>query len=265
MSDSALGNRVEAPSIALDARRGGTARRSRSKFYVGMSGTLLLIVLVGFAPTLYLRGLFDVPEIPSPVLLHGIVLTAWFVGLFIQTTLVAGLRLNVHRRLGWALAVVGVAVLAVSLEVTLNFVPLRRASGVDIDAVLAIFSPIVWSDYAAIFTFAVFLFAAVALRRHGELHKRSMLLGSISMMQPPFTRIFRWPLFEGVNAQAWGLFAIFLLLLALALSDIVSRRRVHPLTLWGGAFLIAARIIGVFVIASSEIGRSYVRSMGIEP
>jgi len=263
MSDSALGNRVEAPSVALDTQRGGTARRSRSKFYVAMSGTLLLIVLVGFAPTLYLRGLFDVPDIPNSVLLHGIVLTAWFVGLFIQTALVAGLRVDVHRRLGWALAVIGLAVLAVSLDVTLNFVPLRRASGVDIDAVLSIFSPIVWSDYAAILTFAAFLFAAVGLRRHSELHKRFMLLGSISMMQPPFTRIFRWPLFEGVNAQAWGLFAIFLLVLALALSDIVSRRRVHPLTLWGGAFLIAARIIGVFVIASSEVGRSYVRGMGM--
>jgi len=262
MSDSALGDAMKGGSIAAGARQAPDARRRRGKFYVGMSGTLLLIVLIGFAPTLYLRAFFDVPEIPSSVLIHGIVLTAWFAGLFIQTALVAGHRLDVHRRLGWALAVVGVAVLAVNFEITQSFVPLRRASGVDIDAVLATFSSIVWSDYAAILTFGVFLSAAIALRRRPDLHKRCMLLGSISMMQPPFTRIFRWPLFEGVNAQAWGLGAIFLLLLALAISDIVARRRVHPLTLWGGAFLIAARVVGVFVIASSEAGRSYVRGIG---
>ena len=262
MSDSALESTVEAQPVAGGARPVATVRRSRSKFYVGLSGTLLLIVLIGFAPTLYLRAFFDVPDIPNSVLVHGVVLTAWFVGLFLQTALVAGHRVDVHRRLGWALAAIGVAVLLVSIDVTLDFVPRRRALGVDIDAALATFSSIVWSDYAAILTFGVFLSAAVALRRRADLHKRFMLLGSISMMQPPFTRIFRWPLFEVVNFQAWGLAVLFMLLLAVAVSDIVSRRRVHPLTLWGGAFLMAARVIGVFVIASSEAGRSFVRGVG---
>jgi hypothetical protein len=261
MTDSTLGSAVEAQLLAGAVGQSATARR-RSKFYVGLSGTLLLIVLIGFAPTLYLRAFFDVPDVPNSVLVHGVVLTAWFVGLFVQTALVAGHRSDVHRRLGWGLAVIGVAVLVVSIDVTLNFVPRRKALGVDIDAALATFSAIVWSDYAAMLTFAAFLSAGTALRRRAELHKRFLLLASISMMQPPFTRILRWPLFEGLNYQAWGLVALFLLLVAVALFDIVSRRRVHPLTLWGGAFLITARVLSVFVIAGSEAGRSLVRGMG---
>jgi hypothetical protein len=73
-----------------DQRQVAGRGRARTWFYGGISGVLLLIVLTGFSRTLYLKALFDVPEIPASVLAHGVVLTAWFAGLFLQTVLVAG-------------------------------------------------------------------------------------------------------------------------------------------------------------------------------
>jgi hypothetical protein len=227
-----------------------------------MSSALLLIVLAGFAPTLYLRAFFNVPAIPAAVWVHGLVLTAWFVAFFLQTALVAVRRTDLHRRLGWVGGGLGVAVLATSTAVTLNFVPRRVALGANLEASIAIFSEVVWLDFANLLAFTIFLSTAIVLRRHPERHKRLMLLSSISLVQPALGRIFRWPVFVGLNPTVLGLVILLLLVLALGLYDLVSRKRVHPVTLLGGSFLMGAKLISIFVIATSEAGRSFVRGLG---
>ena len=81
------------------ARRAATRSRVHSEFSLGMSVGLLLIVLVGFSRTLYMRAIFDVPEFSAYLLLHGCVLTAWFVGILLQTTLVTNHRTDIIA--GW--------------------------------------------------------------------------------------------------------------------------------------------------------------------
>jgi hypothetical protein len=226
-----------------------------------MSATLLVIVLMGFARTLYLRAIFDVPQIPVSVLLHGIVLTAWFVASFLQTSLVAVHRIDIHRRLGWMVAGLGVVLLAITVAVTLNFVPRRRALGADIEAGVAGLSSVVWGDLSALVAFAIFLPTAVALRRRPEMHKRLMLLSSISIIQPAMSRISRWPVFDGLDATLSSVGGLFLLLLALGVYDVVSHKRVHGVTLLGASFLMGSRIVSIFVVASSEVGRAFIRGL----
>src|SRR5687767_12156757 len=120
MSEAIPAAAVEVGPAAVRVQRNPIAyRRAQRVFYVGISGTLLLVVLVGFAPTLYLRSLFDGPENPPYLSAHGVVLTAWYVGLFFQTVLVAAHRTDIHRRLGWALAALAVAVLVINVMVLL--------------------------------------------------------------------------------------------------------------------------------------------------
>ena len=69
------------------ANRTRTESQARSIFFVSMSGILLLIVLLGFSPTLYLRAYFDASDVPIYLLIHGAFLTAWFVWFFVQTSL----------------------------------------------------------------------------------------------------------------------------------------------------------------------------------
>lgn len=262
MSESTVTATGEIKPATDSARSPATHQRVRSRFYVGMSSALLLIVLAGFTPTLYLRAFFNVPEIPVFVFVHGIVLTAWFVGFFLQTALVAVRRTDIHRRLGWVLAGLGVIVLASSTAVTLNMVPRRVALGMDIEARIARFSGIVWSDFAALLAFTIFLSTAIALRRHPESHKRLMLLSSISLVAPALARIFlRWPVFAGLDIVL-GLVGQLLFVLALGLYDLVSRKRVHPVTLLGGSFFMGAMLVSIYVIATSEAGRSFVRGPG---
>jgi hypothetical protein len=54
---------------------------------------------------------------------------------------------------------------------------------------------------------------------------------------------------------------VSLLLVALAAHDTAARGKLHAATLLGGAFLIAARLIAVFVIGASDWGRPILRSL----
>ena len=72
----------------------------RNKFFLYASYAFLVIVLVGFSPTFYLRAFFDVPAIPLYIYAHGAALTAWYIWLCVQTTVVSTGRIALHRSLG---------------------------------------------------------------------------------------------------------------------------------------------------------------------
>jgi hypothetical protein len=90
---------VSAP--ALDQPVATRAAR-QGRFFLSMSAVMLCIVLVGFAPTFYLRAFFDVRPIPIYLYVHGAVLTGWFIWLLVQTSLVSARRVDLHRRLAFS-------------------------------------------------------------------------------------------------------------------------------------------------------------------
>ena len=96
---------------------------------------MLCVVLVGFAPTLYLRAFFDVRPVPIYLYVHGAMLTAWFIWLCVQTSLVAAHRVDMHRRFGVVGVVLGIAVLVISPFVTLGAVS-RLAATYGLDSAL---------------------------------------------------------------------------------------------------------------------------------
>ena len=109
---------VDRGVAASDVVRAST--KPRGKFYMGSAGVLLLVVLVGFAPTFYLRSAFGgpefswrggVPELSWRVLVHGLIFTSWFLAFALQAALVAARRTALHRALGWAGAAIGLAVI----------------------------------------------------------------------------------------------------------------------------------------------------------
>src|SRR5271155_1806473 len=69
-------------------------------FYTSVAVGTLLIVLIGFARTFYLKALFGTRPLPFYLHLHGLVFTTWFVLFFVQARLVARHRIDLHRRVG---------------------------------------------------------------------------------------------------------------------------------------------------------------------
>jgi hypothetical protein len=248
-------------STAVVSSVSSATRNVCSRFFLALSAVLALVVLTGFSRTLYLRSFFDVPDLPVSLWIHGIALTSWFAGALVQATLISIRRTDLHRRAGWVFASSGLGVFATGLYVTLNLGPRLVQRGGNLDLQLARFSGVVWSDFAALLSFAILLPAAIVLRRRPETHKRLMLLSSISVVQPALSRIWRWPPFEGLNPAFLGLGTLLAFVLAIVLYDAISRRRVHAATLLGGGCFMTAKIVG-FAIARSEIGLSLARQLG---
>jgi hypothetical protein len=233
----------------LEPRTGQPAARAgaRSRFFPNMAAAILIVVLVGFARSFYLRPWFDVaPEAPR-VWLHGIVLTAWFLLFWLQAEWVARGRISLHRQAGRLGAAIAVVAVVTAVHVTLA----AAAAGTTNPRP-------VWSNLANATAFAAFVGTAIALRRNPDTHKRLMLLGSITFMQPALARFFVWSPLAGLapNPVVGGLTASLLFLLPLVAYDLATRRRLHPATLIGGLALVAVRVTAVFVIAPSGFGQS---------
>jgi hypothetical protein len=243
----------------------GARRRSHDRFFLAMSIALLLLVLIGFARTFYLRAYFDVPDIVPPIypylFLHGAVLTTWFVWLIVQTSVVARGRTDIHRRLGVVGAWIAVAVVVTAGTATLGVVPRMVASGWGVAANLLRFSAVVWINLNVIMSFALFVSIAFAFRRRSEIHKRLMLLASIYAVTPALARVGDIPalLLTGsteTNEQLFLIGGLLTLLFALVVYDVVALRRVHRVTwvvvLWT---FVSTGVFG-FLVPASKFGQS---------
>src|SRR5579864_8624374 len=204
-------------------------------FYSGMAILMALAVFTGFARTYYLSSLFGTNAtfsggpFSTTVRLHAALFTTWVALFLVQTSLVATHRVVVHRRLGLAVAILAAMMIVVGTATALNSA--RRGGappGVDPLAFLAI--PL--GDMAV---FSVLIATALYLRRKKEAHKRLMLLAYTAILAAAVAR------FPGVLplGPLWFFGLTFLPILAFCIAyDLVTRRRVHPAYLWGGALLI---------------------------
>jgi len=203
-------------------------------FYGGMAIAMGLTVFAGFASTYYLRfstggpkATFSGGPFTSLVHLHGALFTAWVFLFIVQTALVAGHRVAVHRRLGVAGAILAAAMIAAGTFIAIATAARGSAPpGVDPLAFLVI-------PLFDMILFASFVIAALVRRRDKEAHKRLMLLAYISIIAAAVARL---PgILRGGPPAFFGL--SFLFVVVAGIYDFLSRRRVHRVYLWGGSLI----------------------------
>ena len=197
--------------------------------------TFPLLVLAGFARTYYLRGLFDVPPLPSLIVhLHGVTMTAW-VALFVtQVWLISSKRVRVHQRLGF----MGIGLAALILPI--GFVAAVRAAKYGSPSTPPGVNPLGFMIVPLfdLIMFTIFFGAAIYYRKKPAQHKMLMLLTAINFLPPAIARI---PL---ASLQALGPLWFFglptvLVLLCLGL-DRWRHRRVNIVFLVGALLLVAS-------------------------
>jgi len=225
MATTASSSRLPAPA----SRGVGAYDRP---FYGAMAIAMAAAVFAGFAPTYYLRLFSGGPRATvsgSPftalVHAHAALFTAWVLLFIVQTALIASRRVAVHRRLGIAGAVLATAMVVVGTSQAIASAAIGSGPpGIPPLSFLAI--PLF--DMAL---FSVFVVSALVRRQDRESHKRLMVLAYVSLLGAAMARL------PGV--LPFGPFAFyglsFVFVLVAATYDFVSRGRVHPVYLWGGA------------------------------
>jgi hypothetical protein len=204
-------------------------------FYSTIAIVMALTVLVGFAPTYYLKlvgggPLTTLSHYPFNTLIHthALLFSSWVVLFIVQTALVASHRVAVHRRLGIAGGILAAAMIMVGTSTAITAA--RRGGGPPgVDPLAFLVVPLF-----DILLFTTFVSTALLLRRNKETHKRLMLLAYISIIAAAVARL------PGLLPMGPLVFfgLAFVFLLAAVIYDWVSRRRVHNVYLWGGTALV---------------------------
>ena len=245
------------------AEQPSSGRAPPGKFFVGMSALMLAIVFIGFGRSFYLRAFLGYEPLPLHLFVHGVVLTAWFSLAFAQTCLVATHRVQAHRRLGIVAVVVAIGVVAASVWTLLRvFAPM-------IDERLTEAFPLL----AQMFAFSICIVIALLKRNRPAVHKRFMLIASISIVPPAIDRLSLLPpldgffasLFSGISMPPQVVVALLsmpLLLLALAIYDLVSSRRLHPGTIWGVVCMLLVAPAMSAALTFSNAWSAFVRLVG---
>lgn len=216
--------------------RSATTERA---FYLGMALLLLASMILGFARSFFLRPLF--PEMQASIPpetffhFHGACFTAWFLLVPTQSLLVARGRLDLHKKLGMAGAVLAVAMLFSGTYGAL--IAAARPGGfmgMPLPPQVFLVVPL-----SSMFLFAIYVSAALLARTDAQAHKRWILLSSICLIE---AAVGRWPI-SFVTApsplpfiDASAIPALMFLMPMLAW-DLFSRGRLHRVTLIGGALL----------------------------
>lgn len=218
----------------------------QADFFVAMGFLFLAVAVTGFSTTWFLplaRGSFG-PAHPI-IHLHGMLAFGWLLLFIGQAFLVRQRRLHVHRRLGVAGVVLACGVVVSGVLVGLHAT--RR------DLALADGDPFVLGQFVNILIemalFGGLVALAIAMRRHGQVHKRLLLLATISVLAPAWLR-FRH-LFPQVPEPflTFSLLADALLPVAM-LRDRLVLGRVHPVYWWAGGVMVAVHAIELAAITS---------------
>lgn len=200
--------------------------RRLTHFYRVVALLAVAVMLVGFAPSFFLKPLFHKPP-PLTLLLvvHGVIMSAWFALFLVQAQLASTRNLALHRRLGVAGVVLAAAVLVAGTTVAITGARLGHSPGPPPLQFLAI-------PLTDMVVFAILAGSAIAFRRRTEIHKRLMLLAVVGILT---AAIARTPLINGNVVLA------FSTTLSIALGciawDTWRHRRLHPAFGWGFALL----------------------------
>ena len=210
--------------------------RADDLFFSAMAAVALGVVLVGFAPTYFLAGLFRAPLPNLLVHIHAAVFTSWIALLITQISLVTGGRVDLHRRLGRL--GVALAALMIILGVLTASDRLARQSthpgAFSIEEVYDLYA----ASMGGMLMFCTFVYFGYRNRIRTPVHKRLMLFATISLLDAGFDR---WPVFDPYPLWLVNVICFTPLVLLMMAYDWWSGARVQRVTLWSTLFLFTVQ------------------------
>jgi hypothetical protein len=218
-----------------------TKARSTHSFYIAVTLLLAVAVFIGFAPTFYLKALTGAPALSVLVWLHGLIFTAWIVILVTQPLLAANNRVDLHMRLGWFGAAVGLAMVIVGLQTAIvaarmGHVPPGAPPPLQFLAI----------PFFAIVEFGILFGAGILMRSNSQAHRRLMLLATVAIVGAAFAR---FPLpFLGAPPAFFA--AADLFIVAGMIYDWRAFGRVHPAYIWGGLLIILGQPLQLMLMGT---------------
>lgn len=197
--------------------------------YLAVSLLIAGIVAWGFWKTYYSQPFARV-DLPAIVHVHAVVFSIWVLLLVAQAAVVVAGNVRLHKQLGVAGMLYGALVFAVGLLVSVGAPVLRVRGGfysLEVGGIVTLY------NLTDMLPFGAFLAFAFAYRNRPELHTRWIIAATAALCGAALGRV--------VPGNAPQYLLLWLSpLLALAVVDLATRRRVHWIPVASSALLIVA-------------------------
>jgi hypothetical protein len=207
------------------------------RFYFAMTLAIAALIVWGFAPSFYLRGVIHptpgsyLDDVTAPVrslvIVHAAAFTSWLALLIAQSGLVSTGNVAMHRRLGLAafalvpvMLILGVWMALYSARYGFHDIPMPNATFLAVP----LFGMVAFGSLTG---------TALAQRRRPQTHKRLMVLGTLALAGAGSGRV---TLFHEIFPPWFD--PTVLLLLPMLWWDWRTLGRIHRATLWGGLLII---------------------------
>ncbi|MGY6523081.1 MAG: hypothetical protein ACXIUD_15215 [Mongoliitalea sp.] len=234
-----------------------------SRFYLILTIILLLFVLIGFTRTFYLRPFLEQPErwqldrLPTVYVIHGIILTAWFLLLVIQSALVNTRKVAIHKKLGYAMSVLAVLVVITSIQAVLDSTPRSIRMGLlnpeNMDEMKDQSFPL-FLDLLSLVVFTIAISIALVFRKNPLLHRTAVLIGSMAFMVVALVRA-TFLVFPDSDILLSAIL-FFLLPILLMVHDWILFKR-FPVYAFVGLISLVLMVVLTFVIYSCDWGYQF--------
>jgi len=207
-------------------------------FFSGMAAVALIAVLVGFARTYFLAGLFRAPLPNLLVHIHGAAFTFWILLFITQIWLVAARRVDLHRRLGLLGFVLAVAMILLGAGTASDRLARHVAQpGTETVVEVRAFYAVALGD---MLMFSTFVYLGYRNLFQPAAHKRLMWFASLALLDAGFDR---WTIFDPYSLPVVNLICFTPLLLLLIGYDWWSTGKVQRVTIWSAIFMIVVQQI----------------------
>jgi hypothetical protein len=221
------------------------AQSQTGYFYFYMALACAAVAFLGFAPTYWLPMASRSFSASPVVHFHGLLFFAWTLYFAFQSWLAASGKIARHRTLGMVGVSLATAMTIFGFLVAVNAMKRSAAIGQTDEGIAFVIVPL-----SGILFFAVVFALAIATVRKPETHKRLMLLAGISLLDAAVARWFLTflappgpPGPPPVPVTIAPAFVAYLLLVVAMVFDWRRQGRVHPVYIYGGAALIAVKLL----------------------
>jgi hypothetical protein len=220
-------------------------------FHACMAWLLVVVAVVGFAPRSLAIVSGVMPNPPIVVHLHAAVMASWTALLALQATLSLVGRMELHRK--WGLASLLVAPLVLIMLIAITIIRQNDAAGTPAGPLV---NNILFVQIRSVLLFPTFfVWALLARRTDPQMHKRMMLLATLSLLDAAIARMNWLPYNEFPNDYLAVHLYLLLLLVPALLYDLIRLRRIHRAWLWGLGLMLPWVVAAEFVWWSDWWGK----------
>jgi hypothetical protein len=203
-------------------------------FFVFIGLLSLLYVIAGFTPT-YFAPLAAGSFKAKPVYhIHGIMYMLWIALIISQPLLIRFRLTHLHKKIGYAglTLAVGMFVIGVVMAFTANQVALEKGAGNTALTFLII-------PLTDMMLFGTFITLTMMNLKNSEVHKRLILLATLSILPAAFGRIIG---IYGISIPIGYLMQESILILGITY-DLYTRRKIHPVYSYGGVAVVIIHLV----------------------